>query len=142
MLARVQQDNNAADEKIKQIENINDAQAAVIRVLRDDLQQATANVERLVAGSEVVLRGLDAIYNYTKDLYMQGRMDQDDWTEIYRFMLRADVGFAIVNGAPFVPQNEREIIDLTAESEIDEGEETELDEGEETETDEEMEVEL
>lgn len=129
MIEYLQAEVDSSARRIQTLESINEAQASVIRTLRQDLTDQQETVSRLASGSEIVLRGLDIIYNHTKDMFEQGRMDSEDWDHVYRGMLRADIGFAILNGAPMV--------DLTAEdTEI----ESDIDDGEETETDDEMEV--
>lgn len=129
MIEYLQSEVDNSARRIQQLESINEAQARVVRTLRQDLTDQQETVSRLASGSEIVLRGLDMIYNHTKDMFEQGRMDSEDWDQVYRGMLRADIGFAILNGAPMV--------DLTAEdTEI----ESDIDDGEETETDDEMEV--
>jgi len=131
MIEFQQQQIEATAVRMKEIENINDAQARVIRTMREDLAESQDRVHRLIQGSEIIVRGLDAVYNHARDMFTADRMTAIDWEQIYRSMLRADVGFAILHGAP--------IVDLTAdETEI----ETEEDSGEETETDGEMEAEI
>lgn len=129
MIEFLQQEVSASTERLRQLESINEAQARVIRTMRDDLAESQDTVHRLVQGSEIVLRGLDVVYNHAKDMFEAQRMTPEDWDSIYRGMLRADVGFAILNGAP--------LVDLTAD------EDTEIEDfndGAETETDDEVEV--
>ena len=128
MIEYLQQEVDQSARRIQQLESINEAQAAVIRTLRQDLTDSQETVSRLASGSEIVLRGLDVIYNHGREMFEGGRMDSEDWDAIYRGMLRADIGFAILNGAPMV--------DLTAED----TEVESIDDGEETETDDEMEI--
>ena len=128
MIEYLQQEVDQSARRIQQLESINEAQAAVIRTLRQDLTDSQETVSRLASGSEIVLRGLDVIYNHGREMFEGGRMDSEDWDAIYRGMLRAGIGFAILNGAPMV--------DLTAED----TEVESIDDGEETETDDEMEI--
>jgi len=131
MIEFLQGEVEAAAIRMRQLESINDAQARVIRTMRDDLADSQDHVHRLIQGSEIIVRGLDAVYNHARGMFTEDRMTAIDWEQIYRAMLRADIGFAILNGAP--------IVDLTAEeTEV----ETEVDDGDETETDEEMEAEI
>lgn len=132
MIEYLQGELDAQSVRLQQLERINDAQAGVIRTLRQDLTDSQETTSRIAQGSEIVLRGLDVIYNHTKRMFEEGRMEFADWDEIYRGMLRADIGFAILNGAPYV--------DLTAEDTEIESVGEEIDDGEETETDDEMEV--
>lgn len=131
MIEFLQQEVSASTERLRQLESINEAQARVIRTMRDDLAESQDTVHRLVQGSEIVLRGLDVVYNHAKDMFTARRIGAEDWDAIYRGMLRADVGFAILNGAP--------LVDLTADEET---EVEEFDDGAETETDDEMEAEV
>lgn len=131
MVEFLQQEVEASTARLRQLESINDAQARVIRTMRDDLADSQDHVHRLIQGSEIIVRGLDTVYHHARGMFTEDRMTAVDWEQIYRAMLRADIGFAILNGAP--------VVDLTAEeTEV----ETEVDDGDETETDEEMEAEI
>lgn len=131
MIEFLQSEIEAAAIRMRQLESINDAQARVIRTMRDDLADSQDHVHRLIQGSEIIVRGLDAVYNHARGMFTEDRMTAIDWDQIYRAMLRADIGFAILNGAP--------IVDLTAEeTEV----ESQGESGDETETDDEMEAEV
>jgi len=131
MIEFLQSEIEAAAIRMRQLESINDAQARVIRTMRDDLADSQDHVHRLIQGSEIIVRGLDAVYNHARGMFTEDRMTAIDWEQIYRAMLRADIGFAILNGAP--------IVDLTAEeTEV----ESQGESGDETETDDEMEAEV
>lgn len=111
MLEFLQGQLDASTARIQQLEAINDAQARVIRQTRIDHNETIEEVTRLTHGSAIVLRNLDDIYNHSKDLFLQGKIDSEEWDVIYRAMLRADIGFAILNGANYN--------DLTADEDID-----------------------
>lgn len=122
MIEFQQQELNASEVRLDQLESIVEAQARVIRTMRDDLAESQERVHRLMQGSETVLRGLDVVYNHAKDMFIARRMSNEDWEAIFRGMLRADVGFAILNGA--------QLVDLTEDTEIeDNGSDTETDPG-------------
>ena len=123
MIEFLQNEVGQSSRRILQLESVNEAQARVIRTMRDDLAESQDRVHHLIQGSEIVLRGLDEIYNYTRGMFEAGRLDINDWDVIYRSMLRADIGFAVLNGAP--------LVDLTTQEEVD---------GAETETDDEVEL--
>ena len=131
MVEFLQQEVEASTARLRQLESINEAQARVIRTMPDDLADSQDHVHRLIQGSEIIVRGLDAVYNHARGMFTEDRMTAIDWEQIYRAMLRADIGFAILNGAP--------IVDLTAEeTEV----ESQGESGDETETDDEMEAEV
>jgi len=127
MVTMLQAEVDAAERRTRKLESLQEAQCAVIRSLRADLTDRDQTIQRISAGSEVLTRGLDAMYAYAKYMHEDGMMSSEDWNEFYCFMLRADVGFAILNGTNFV--------DLTADETLD-GDETE------TEGEEDMEVEV
>jgi len=135
MVTMLQQELDASERRATALESLREAQAAVIRSLRADIKQREATARSRQAGAEVITRGLDAMYNKAKLMYERGEMLQEDWSDYYRFMLRADIGYALLNGAGF--------IDLTTDENMDESDsegETTVpeDDGDETESDEEM----
>jgi len=133
MVTMLQQELDASERRATALESLREAQAGVIRTMRTDISQYEATAVSRQAGAEVITRGLDAMYNKAKLMYERGDMLQEDWSDFYRSMLRADIGYALLHGAGFV--------DLTATEDMDESDgETTVpeDDGEETETDEEM----
>lgn len=133
MVTMLQQELDASEKRATALESLREAQAGVIRVQREEIRQHEATATSRQAGAEVITRGLDAMYNKAKLMYERGEMLQEDWSDYYRFMLRADIGYALLNGAGFV--------DLTANEDMESDGETTVpeDDGDETETDEEME---
>ena len=86
-------------------------------ILQHRLRDAEARNQQLTNGGQIVVRALDAMY----EVHLQATRDQPQLStyheEVHRIMVRGDVGFAIIEGAPFV--------DLTAETELESDAESE-----------------
>lgn len=117
IITMLQQELDASRRQLERAENIAEATQAVLHQTRMDLRDTVLTVQRLTNGSEIVCRALDEQYQYAKDMFTRGEMGLEHWNEFYRFMLRGDIGFAILNGADFV--------DLTAPDTPVDGDETE-----------------
>lgn len=113
MITKLQGEIDASEARATQLESLREAQASVIRSLRDDLTASTHTIRRITTGAEVLTRGLDAMYNKAKLMYERMEMNQEDWSDFYRFMLRADLGFALMHGADYV--------DLTTDEDMEDG---------------------
>jgi len=145
MVEYLQAELNAATQRRVELENINEAQARVIRTLKSDLvdadlsvHEATATTARTLQGCEIVLRSLEGMYQQAKHLYLIKRLEAAEWDEFLREMMRSDIGYAIMHGAPVLAE-------LEAHEEIDDQETVVDDEETETEwedSEDEMEVEI
>jgi len=114
----LQAENDAANAQLTRLKNINNAQASVIRGLQADARVNAVLLDRYAQGSDILVRALDGMYQQAKHLLLIQRLEHREWDEFMRQMLRADVGFAIINGAPALAQ-------LTTEEELDEDTEDE-----------------
>jgi len=61
-----------------------------------------------------VVRSLDGLYGLIRNVELSTQPIADYRDEVMRIMMRGDVGFAILQGAPFV--------DLTTDTELDDSE--------------------
>jgi len=100
-----------AQKKLDKAEELLASQQQVIHQLSTEQSENLSTINRLTNGAGIVCRATDEMYGRAKDLYIDQKIELGEWNEFYRMMLRADIGFAILNGADFV--------DLTAETEID-----------------------
>lgn len=114
-------------EDLEASERLRHQQQELIDRLKTALDTAvsdgTAIHDRLVStinGTNIITAGLDALYVLLGRLAATTPAVRDERDRIQRIMLRADVGFAIVQGAPFVDLTANE--DMTTEEE---GSETE-----------------
>jgi len=79
----------------------------------ENRELAGRNIQ-LINGSEIVVRSLDGLYGLIRNVELSTQPIADYRDEVMRIMMRGDVGFAILQGAPFV--------DLTTDTELDDSE--------------------
>lgn len=121
MIEYLQAELNAANERIEQVERIHDAQARVIRTLRSDLSTNESQLGVYVQGNEILVRAIEGMYQHAKHLFLIQRLEVSEWDEFMRQMMRADIGFAIINHVDFFGLNAQEILN-DADTEVDEDE--------------------
>lgn len=78
--------------------------------IQENRELAGRNLQ-MINGSEIVVRSLDQAYELFHRIQHDIPRVGDYRDELHRLMMRGDVGFAILQGAPFV--------DLTAGEEVD-----------------------
>jgi len=124
MIEFLQAELNEANKKLVYSNHIVDAQQAVIQSLKRDYTMATDQLHHVSHGAEIISGANDEMYAKSRELFLTGQIREADWDDYYRIMLRADIGFSILHGA--------DIIDLTADEDIEEidGEETETEDEE------------
>jgi len=74
-------------------------------------REVTARNVQLTHGAEIVVRALDSTYELSRRILANNPAGDEERDQLHRIMMRGDIGFAILQGAPFV--------DLTATEEID-----------------------
>lgn len=77
---------------------------------QENRELAGRNVQ-MINGTEIIVRALDQLYELFSRIQREQPRIMDYRDDVHRIMMRGDVGFAIIQGAPFV--------DLTAHEEID-----------------------
>jgi len=128
MIEFLQAELNEANKKLVYSNHIVEAQQGVIQSLKRDYAMTQDRLHHVMHGAEIVCGANDEMYAKCRELFITNAMHESDWDDFYRIMLRADVGFAILHGA--------DIIDLTADEDVEEidGEETETEDEEEEES--------
>ncbi|AWW06079.1 MAG: hypothetical protein [Cressdnaviricota sp.] len=77
---------------------------------QENRELAGRNVQ-MINGTEIIVRALDQLYELYSRIQREQPRIMDYRDDVHRIMMRGDVGFAILQGAPFV--------DLTANEDLD-----------------------
>lgn len=98
MVEFLQQELTAANNKVEQLTNISNAQKGVIQTLKTDLANTEGRLDNYIRGTEIITHSVDGMFQHANHLHLIQRMEDAEWDEFMRQMMRADLGFAIVHG--------------------------------------------